>query len=173
MNDAAGVFAAAAALLAAALSGITLYVTGKRDERRWRREQLVDAYQELLDISFRRSRLAVEAVLMRQHHISVNLDKLREEEERLHSQHNGLLTRIRLLGPQETVRAAQNLHNGDHSLVDAALADDGPLSDREFQSFESARQLNLRMKQAMFDAARRTIGLGSAAEIEARDWGTL
>jgi hypothetical protein len=44
--------AAIAASVAAALSGATLWITSSRDERRWRRDALVDTLVRLLDASF-------------------------------------------------------------------------------------------------------------------------
>lgn len=44
---------AVAASLAAILAGLTLYVSGRRDNRKWLRDALIDAYVEFLDASFR------------------------------------------------------------------------------------------------------------------------
>jgi hypothetical protein len=54
--------AAGAALVAALLSGLTLYASGRREERRWRRDELIDVYQAFLTISFTRTLLAVQTM---------------------------------------------------------------------------------------------------------------
>jgi hypothetical protein len=50
---------AVAALAAAVFSGMSLYLAGKREERRWRGDALVSAYQRFIELSFERSLLAV------------------------------------------------------------------------------------------------------------------
>jgi uncharacterized membrane protein YdjX (TVP38/TMEM64 family) len=50
----APVVAAVAGFTAASLSGLTLYVAGRRETRKWLRETLVDALTQFLDASFER-----------------------------------------------------------------------------------------------------------------------
>ncbi len=58
---------AAAALTAAALSGATLYVTGRRGEPRWRRNALIDASEVFANTSFARSGREFRTLRAREH----------------------------------------------------------------------------------------------------------
>ena len=54
MTDPAAVVAAVGAVGAAALSAVTLYLTGKREQKTWRRDAVVEAMVQFMDGSFSR-----------------------------------------------------------------------------------------------------------------------
>ena len=53
MSSVASVLSATAASIAAVLTAINLYVTGRRERAKWAREALVDAFIAFLDESFK------------------------------------------------------------------------------------------------------------------------
>jgi hypothetical protein len=52
MAVAADVLTAGAASVAALLSGVNLYVSGRREEQRWNREALIEAFVTFVGASF-------------------------------------------------------------------------------------------------------------------------
>jgi hypothetical protein len=88
-------------LAAAVFSGISLYVAGKREERRWRRDSLLEAYQRFIELSFDRSLVAVQGIDTRRADApsrtrgTFNLDELRTRQEQLHTEYDSLITRLR------------------------------------------------------------------------------
>jgi hypothetical protein len=163
-------------LAAAIFSGISLYLAGKREERRWRRDSLLEAYQRFIELSFDRSLIAVQGIDTRRPHVpartrgTFNLDELRTRQEQLHTEYDSLITRLRLLAATEVVDAAETLHVLDNQLVDLALASDATASDAEFNIFEDKREQNRQAKEHMLRAARATLGLNTAAVIADQYW---
>lgn len=121
-------FGATAALVAATFSGLL---------SKWRRETLTNAYQDFIRISFDHSYSAVQAMLARDAAESTSIKAFRLREAGLHAQHESLLTRLKLLAPHEVVKAAQHLHESDHSLVDPALRTANAASGEDWTSFEA------------------------------------
>jgi hypothetical protein len=164
-------------LAAAVFSGISLYLAGKREERRWRRDSLLEAYQRFIELSFDRSLIAVQGIDTRRAHVpprtrgTFNLDELRTRQERLHAEYDSLITRLRLLAARDVVDAAETLHVLDNQLVDLALTNDATASDTEFNIFEEKREQNRQAKEQMLRAARATLGLDTAAVIADQYWG--
>lgn len=171
MEHVAALVAAGAALVAALLSGLTLYASGRREERRWRRDELIDVYQAFLTISFTRTLLAVQTMQAHASGERVPVGELQKKQAELHDEHDGLLTRLRLLAKADVVRAAEELHMSDHSLVDPAMKVRAPISEKEWQRFEENRERNRQSKEHMFTAARMTIGLDSAVPLGEDTWG--
>jgi hypothetical protein len=171
LEQTAALVAAGAALVAAILSGFTLYASGRREERRWRREELIDAYEAFITISFTRTLLAVQTMQAHASGERVPVGELQKKQDELHDKHDGLLTRLRLLGRADVVQAAEALHMSDHSLVDPAMKVRAPISEEEWQRFEENRDRNRQSKDQMFTAARKTIGLHSAVPLGENTWG--
>jgi len=115
--------AAVAASLAALLAGVNLYMSGRREQAKWRRDTLVDVFVDFLKSSFEISDAADEIILTTGSSspgtpTPVHRSKLRE----LHDQQTALLTRMRLLADRGSLEAAQNLHLVDHARADSAIA---------------------------------------------------
>ena len=161
---------AAAALAAALFSGVSLYLAGKREERRWRRDALVSAYQRFIELSFERSLNAVEGMDLRRNGEPFDLKKLRRDEWRSHEEYDGLLTRMRLLGAGAVVQAAEPLHGCDQELIKLGLGTDEAASDADFDFFEEKREQDRKAKLDMLHAARATLGLEPAAPIAEQIW---
>jgi hypothetical protein len=173
LAEIAAFFGAAAALAAALFSGASLYLSGKREERRWRRDVLPSAYQRMIELSFDRSLRAVKGIDTRQGIENFVLKELREEEYALHLEYDSMLTRVRLLAAANVVDAAERLHLYDNELVELAdLKTDQKPSEADVSAFEGKREQNRRAKQDMLSAARATLGLDPAAAIGDSYWGT-
>jgi hypothetical protein len=174
LAEIAAFFGAAAALAAALFSGVSLYLSGKREERRWRRDVLLSAYQRMIELSFDRSLRAVKGIDTRQGIESFVLNELREEEYALHLEYDSMLTRVRLLAAANVVAAAEKLHLYDNELVELAdLKTDQKPSETDVSAFEGKREQNRRAKQHMLSAARATLGLDPAAPIGDSYWEPL
>jgi hypothetical protein len=164
-------------LAAAVFSGISLYLAGKREERRWRRDTLLSAYQRFIELSFDRSLIAVQAMDIRRTDVpprtrgTSDLDELRTRENLLHTEYDSLITRLRLMAATDVVDAAETLHVSDNQLLDLSWASDAPASDTEFNIFEEKREQNRQAKEHMLRAARATLGLDPAAVIADQYWG--
>jgi hypothetical protein len=163
-------------LAAAVFSGISLYLAGKREERRWRRDSLLEAYQRFIELSFYRSLIAVQGIDTRRPDATprtrgtFTLDELRTRQEQLHTEYDSLITRLRLLAASEVVDAAETLHVVDNQLVDLGLASDAAASVTEFNVFEEKREEDRRAKEDMLKAARASLGLSPAAIIADQYW---
>jgi hypothetical protein len=156
--------------VAAALSATNLYLTGRREERRWRRDALVDAYQRFIELSFDRSLLAVKGLRRRQGHDELDLATLRGQENERHVEFDGLLARLRLIAEPGAIAAAETLHSLDNQLVSLGLASDDAPSDEDVNSIAAQRDQNRVAKEAMIKAARTNLRLEGAAAI---GWGRL
>ncbi|MGW7680908.1 hypothetical protein ACWGID_09240 [Kribbella sp. NPDC054772] len=150
--------AATAACIAAVLSGLSLFVGGRREERRWRREAMTDTLVTFLDASFSGPGQRVYDARSRRDDLSEH----RHESELARRTEIDALTRLRLLAPSDVVLAAERLHEAGHQVSSAVFASNGLPSEEEWQ------QLRLRRRGAreeLLDTARKTLGLGPAQAI--------
>jgi hypothetical protein len=154
------------ALLAAAFSGLNLYLSGHREEARWRREALLEAYDEYLTLSRNRDHVADQIRASRGGGNSRTVGDLLQVEAKLHEEQLDVLSRRRLLSSQSVVSAAENLHLSDHQLIEAAqvvsVNGDGGLE------YDRARAANSRCKARMIDAVRSSLGLPKDTTIDPR-----
>jgi hypothetical protein len=157
---------------AALFSGISLYLSGKREERRWRRDALLNTYQRFIELSFERSFKTVLGIRVRRGIEPDDPDELRKEESELHLEYDSLLTRIRLLGNGDVVAASERLHASDQELVQLSLRSDAPATASDCDTFEKERQRNRQAKEALLKAARETLGFEPTAPIDDLFWGT-
>jgi hypothetical protein len=162
-------------LAAAVLSGLTLWASGKREERRWQKDARVSTYQRFIEVSFERSFKTVLGIRNRQGVKTEDLDKLGQEELRqgeweLHLEYDSLLTRIRLVSDDDVVRASEALHDSDQKLVELSLRSDAPATDFDWNVFEEERERNRQAKEAMLNAARATLGFAQTARIGDAFW---
>jgi hypothetical protein len=110
-----------AALLAAATSIATLLTTtivsGRRDQRRWVREALTDAFVGYLDASWRSSdALRHRASLEQEEPREAQLQAAKSAYEEMRTQ----LTRLRLLASPPVVEAGDQLLRSQRAAVDQA-----------------------------------------------------
>lgn len=152
---------AATALVAAALSGITLYLTGRRETRQWLRDSALDALTQFLDASFARpSRSVYEA--RQALGAGGNVDEFRERSRIAHSDQNDALTKLRFLANDQVVRAAEALHLADDAVAEAVLGT-GPIPDP--QDWAALRSKQKVAREELIVQARRLLGLPGGAPV--------
>ena len=113
-----GYVTAAAAGLAAILSAINLWLSGRRELNRWAREALVEALVSFFDTSFKLRSSCRELIFL-----APNKDSEARAIRRIivaaHDLETDTLTRLRLLAPSRVDKAAEALHEADHNIIDA------------------------------------------------------
>jgi hypothetical protein len=163
MAEVVPVIGAVAAVIAAVLAGVSVWATGRREERRWARDALVDTFVAYLQSSF--SNDARAALEERQ---SANPDQqvvaaLRSSCNAAHDAQMQALTRLRLLGTPSAVAAAERLHTADHEVTRYAFETNRPNSDDRWRDLRAQQRQS---REAVIEAARAALGLGDTAPIE-------
>jgi hypothetical protein len=147
--------AAIAATVAAILSGIALWLGGAREERKWRRDALVDTVVQFLDASF----AGPGTSLLDKRRDSTLTDQDLEKVDEVHRASLTALTRLRVLASTKLVACAEELHGADDYAYDIVLGN-LELPDREeWDAYQTARW---NIRHSVLDAARRDLGLGKA-----------
>lgn len=168
-TSAVDVVTAVAAMGAAALSAVTLVVTGRRAELRWRREALIDAFDRFATTSFARSSAATWAMRTRHNHPDeAEWRALVDASVELGRQHSHALTRVRLLARAATVRAAEAQLLADGALEAAAEQSRTPPTAAELDAVTAAWATARHAREQFFDAARRELGLPAGTRIDPR-----
>jgi hypothetical protein len=117
-----GYVTAAAAGIAAILSAVNLWVSGRREMNRWTREELVEALVTFFDTGFRLRGYCRDLIFLAPEEES-KARELRVSIVAAHNLETDTLTRLRLLAPARVVTAAETLHEGDHRIVDSYFAE--------------------------------------------------
>lgn len=155
MADPAAVIGAVAAAVAAALSGGTLYLSGRREQKAWRRDAVIEAMIAFLDASYGRySERAFDAQVAGE-----DVERYRRRADESLRAQNSALTRLRLLASNDVVAAAELVQQAD-SRVTAWF--DAPDAARAWDDVNGPRQ---RARQAFLSAYRDEFGLGRAKDI--------
>lgn len=148
----------AAALLAAALSATTLVLTVRREERKWRRESLVDTIVQFMDGSFSLPGNRAYKVLVD----GGDLTAIRSAALDGFNECTTALTRLRILAPSDLVGKAEDLHKLDDRITERLLSPSGqPPSLNEWIPMADERA---EARQQLLNAARKGLGLGRARE---------
>lgn len=155
----AQLIAAIAASLAAVFSGIGLWLGVVREERKWRREVLVDTLVQLLDASFASPG---EGLMSKRRAGTLSADDWGLVEQ-AHQSAITALTRLRVLAPVDVVDEAEQLHMIDDEAAELVLSLDSPLP----EALRWTELLNARRDRRvqLLNAARRHLGLGRAKPI--------
>lgn len=145
------IVAASAAGLAAILSAVNLYVSGRRELDQWSREALVETIVKFLDTSWR-LRGFFEALLTES--VGDTQQSLRSHARIVaaHDLETENLTRLRLLAPSNVVETAEALHEMDHRIIDAYFADSRETAFRD--AVTEARDARLQFIKAARSAFR-------------------
>jgi hypothetical protein len=158
MTDPTSILSAVASCIAAAFAGGTLYIAGRREERRWRRDATVDALVVLLDASFAGAgQGALDASRGGE-----DLRTYRAANDEAHQTQLGALTRLRLIADSPVVQTADRLHHADRKVRDAVLVGSA-LPSSETWAHLRARQRAARAE--LLDTARASLGLTAGPEI--------
>ena len=161
-----------AAAVAAVLSGLNLYLSGRRDRGKWLRETTVDALAAFLEASFAHNAACVGRARPSVALSASDLQALRGAVVEAHDRQTGTLTRLRLLAPPAVVSAAEALHEAEHDKADACFL--GLISDEDLATLLRDGRA---ARERFLTAARGSLGLTEAAAIthrhEGRQWETL
>jgi hypothetical protein len=152
------IVAAVAASLAAVLSGVSLWLGGRREERRWRREALVDTLVQFLDSSF----ASPGDVLMRKRLAGTLSDEDHRSAEQAHLIGISALTRLRVTASAAVVEQAERLHMADDTGSDMVLVNTELPGDDEWNQMVRERR---GLRDLLLSASRSELGLGSAKPI--------
>jgi len=151
---------ATAAALAAILSGVNLWLTGRRELNRWARDTLVESLVTFFDTSFKLRSSCRELISL------AKTDKAKIQARvkiiAAHDLETDTLTRLRLLAPSKIVVAAEALHEADHAIADAYFSIDPETS------FELALVRTRAARVEFIRAARLAFRLRDMAAISHR-----
>lgn len=160
MAVSAAELSAGAALVAAGFSGTTLWLTGHRDERKWRREAMVETLVQFFAASF--VGLSRQALSAREQ--GEDLEPFRNKYDAFHGTQMDALTRLRIIAPNNVISAAEKLHEADDAVRDSIFLSTVELSEEERRDL---RRRRTEAREALLDAARKTLGLGKSHPIGA------
>jgi hypothetical protein len=161
--DWAGLATFIAAAAAAFLSGASLLSSGRLEDRRWRREVLVETMIKLFDNSFE----STYGAAFRARRDGEDLSWHKERALEATAMEMRLLTRLRLLAKPSVVERAVELHRIEDELYDAVFKK-GVLPNADH--IEALQDQRREARNRLFDAARRNLGLRRAQPIDAFHW---
>jgi hypothetical protein len=159
MVVAADLVTAGAAIVAALLSGINLYVSGRREEYRWNRDALIEAFVTFLSASF-----SINSACRNGGHFGRKDHESRDyalQAIAAHDTETYTLTRLRLLASSALVAEAETLHGAEHRLVEASFSDDPS----ERVEREAKNTVVRKARERLVKAARADLHLRDAASI--------
>lgn len=156
-----GAVTAGAAGLAAVLAAVNLYVSGRRELSRWKRETLVEAFVTFLDASFGQNAACRTLTTSGITPTGQERNRLRAKVVAAHDIETDTLTRLRLLAPSKVVMAAEALHEAEHRLVAASFAEPVPAA----EALEVIRMPVRRARANLLESARATLRLRDTAGI--------
>jgi hypothetical protein len=150
--------------VALVVSVVTLWVSGHRERRQWRRDATCDALAELLDGSFgvgSRNALAARRG-------SADLESYVERARNKLAAQNRARSRLRLVADKAVVQAADRLHEADLAIGSAVLLRSTPPTDQEYDELRAAVKS---ARRELIRISRRSIGLRGDVVLEAEDTG--
>ena len=154
--DVVGDVTAAAAGIAAVLSGVNLWISGRRELNRWTREALMETLVNFFDTSFKLRDSCRQLIVLTPGKES-EIPQLRKDIVSAHDHETDTLTRLRLLAPSNVVRAAEILHEADHDVIDSYLAE------APAEQYREALAKNQAARGKFIDAARSAFNLKDSA----------
>jgi hypothetical protein len=161
MNITAAV-SASAAILAAVLAGLNLYVTGRREEARWARDVLLGTLEGYLSASFEITSAAT--LLTRTVSSSIQAEEIEAQVVAAHDVQMRMLTRLRLLADEQIVVSAADLHRSDHEIVEFMRGLDHAVTPQELEAAQKSAHAH---RQPFVVASRRMMKVhGKVAKVE-------
>ena len=151
-----GAVTAGAAVAAAILSGVNLYLSGRRELNKWTRESLINVLAIFLDASFKHASACRS--IFRLAPTQDEVKRLRKAIIAAHEIENEQLTRLRLLAPPSVVTTAQKLKESEYYLAEPCF-----LSFNPDDSSDVLIQPVWRCRANFIKAARAALGLREAA----------
>ncbi len=156
MNPA--VISAVAAIVAATFSGTTLYISGRREQRKWARDATVQALVDLVDASYRS---AGQKGFDARSKGSSDLDAIERTAKDAREQQSASLTRLRLIAPEEIVVAVQALLDADTAVNNAVL---GPNVLPTTERWKELRDSQWDRRAALQQAGRKYFGISALSD---------
>jgi hypothetical protein len=152
-----GIATLAAAALAALLSGTSLFLTGRREDKRWKREVLRETMESLFDSSFNSH---VETALADPPSLQ-DLDWYKDRALDAHAVQMDALTRLRFLAKPKVLRSAFDLHTIEDKLYSAVFHKN--VSPADLVLLKACHQ---EARTNLFNACRRDLGLRRTDEVD-------
>lgn len=166
MAGLAAILAAVAASIGAGLTALNLYVTGRRDTKKWVREALIESYVSYLNASFEQSSASRRLISARRSRVfEKELQALVVRIEAGRRTQNDVLTRLRLLATAEVVAAAEELLLANRAAAEVAL---DLTRIPSVEAWDAPRELLKIARERLVDAARRSIHLPLGKPIDSR-----
>jgi hypothetical protein len=151
-----GIATLTAAALAALLSGISLFLTGRREDKRWKREVLVDTMVSFFDASF----AYVDRAAFRAAEAGHNLEWYKDRALDAHATQLRELTRLRFLARRGVLKRAFKLHDVEDELFEHVFNEQP--NEQTFEELETERS---KARTKLFNASRRNLGLWNTSKI--------
>src|SRR5262245_14366454 len=156
----ADVVGTGAAMLAALMSGLTLWFSAARDERKWRRDALVNVLATFMDASFGRpGNIAYRLRLS-----GSDLSEIRQASVAAQARQTEALTRLRLLAGRNVVESAVALFDIENSIQEMVLSAPQLPNEKQWVAMYEKRRA---ARTALLTAARSSLGLGRTRPVEA------
>ncbi|MFF0631298.1 hypothetical protein ACFYTS_02225 [Nocardia sp. NPDC004151] len=162
MSVVPSVISAVAASIAAVLAGITLYISGRRENRKWLRESLIDAYVGYLDASFGSGGAYARIARVEGHDASM-FTEMRTRTNDAYDAQAVVLTRLRLIAPRSVVSAAEALHLADYGVMHATFDRQQPPTDDD--AWIAARDEQHRAREHFIRVTRQSLRLGQGSSV--------
>lgn len=151
--------AAISATVAAVLAAVSLGLSTAREERKWRRESLVDTVVAFLDAGFD----APGELSMGKFRAGAYGKRDEEEHRRAHQRMLRALTRLRVLASAEVVSAAERVHSCDLARIQMLAMRQVPAED--WKRLGDMRNV---ARKELLASARRAMGLKPSAQINSQ-----
>jgi hypothetical protein len=147
-----GAVTAGAAGLAAALAGLNLYLSGRRELDKWTRDALVDIFALFLDTSFKHASACGR--ILSDSPPQLERQQLQRDILEAHSAASQALTRLRLLAPPAVVTNAIALLEVEYLLAEPCFTG-RPAQDNTFELIRAIRKA----RAQLLVSARSALGL--------------
>jgi hypothetical protein len=144
---------AVAATTGAVLAGVTVYISGRRDESKWRREVLLETCEAFLNASFETARAGALVAGFSRPRDAVTRDEPDLRLAQAYRAKMDLMTRLRILADEDVVTAAENLHLADMRFLDEVAGWSATPSAEDFDAVRAPVQ----DQQGVFITATRSL----------------
>jgi hypothetical protein len=148
--DWTGLATLVAASAAAVLSAASLLLSGRREDRRWKREVLEQTMVSLFEASLG----YVDQAALRAAQDNEDLSEYKERALDAHSMQLRALTRLRFLANADVLKCAFKLHGIEDQLYSIVFTK--PLDSADWEELEDQQR---KVRAELFNACRRNLGL--------------
>ena len=151
--DITSLVSAVAATTGAVLAGVTVYISGRRDESKWRREVLLETCEAFLNASFETARAGGQLAGFPAPRDAVTRDEPELRISKAYRAKMDLMTRLRILADENVVMAAEDVHLADMQFLAAVASWTTSPSDGEYD----AARAQVQGEQGKFITATRSL----------------